>query len=114
MIPHRLSEAEMLLNFAIFTLADSSSSQATADLQARLYPAERLTDMQSLLAALADFETAYETEREQIEQWSGSPEMKQQLLTDLEERHQAQREPYQHQWERLTGKLPLASALVAG
>src|SRR3954449_6162700 len=93
----------MLLNFAIFTLADPSG-RTNADLQARLYPAERLTDMQSILAALADLETAYEIEREQVEQWSGSEAMKQQLLADLEDRHQARRELFQEQWEKLNNR----------
>jgi hypothetical protein len=41
--------------------------------------------MQSVLAALADLETEYEIEREQIAGWLGSQAMKQQLLADLED-----------------------------
>ena len=90
----------MLLNFALFTLTDGSDGTG-AKPEARLYDAERLTDMHSVLAALADLETEYEIEREQIAQWSGSEAMKHQLLADLEDRHQARREIYQEQWDKL-------------
>src|SRR4051812_35573124 len=92
----------MLLNFALFTLTGSDRTRATPE--ARLYDAERLTDMQSVLAALADLETEYEIECERIEHWSGSEAMKQQLLADLEDRHQARREAYQEQWDKLNGR----------
>src|SRR5829696_4281779 len=59
----------MLLNFAIFSPNTSSDPLATCR-NPSVYPADRLTNMQSILAALADLETAYEIEREQIEQWS--------------------------------------------
>src|SRR4051812_24396932 len=90
----------MLLNFALFTLTDGSD-RTRAKPEARLYDAERLTGMQSVLAALADLETEYEIEREQIAQWSGTEAMKQQLLADLEDRHQARREIYQERWDKL-------------
>ena len=90
----------MLLNFALFALTDGSD-RTRAKPEARLYDAERLTDMQSVLAALADLETEYEIECERIEHWSGSEAMKQQLLADLEDRHQARREIYQERWDKL-------------
>jgi len=62
----RSREALMLLNFAIFSPNTSSDPQMTRQ-SPPLYPADRLTDMQSILAAWADLETAYEIEREQIE-----------------------------------------------
>ena len=65
------------------------------------YPIGLLPTMQGLLAAVADLETRYEIEREQIEHWSGSEEMKQQLLADLEDRHQARREICQERWDKL-------------
>ena len=95
----------MLFNFAIFNLA-GSGGRAAAPEPPRLYPAERLTDLRSVPAALADLETEYEIEREELEAWSGSDEMRQQLLADLEERRLARREPYRRQWERLVGPLP--------
>src|SRR5215217_1016130 len=70
----RSREAQMLLNFAIFSPNTSSDPVATPR-NPPFYSADRLTDMQSLLAALADLETAYEIEREQVEQWSGSEAM---------------------------------------
>ena len=90
----------MLLNFALFTVTDGSD-RTRAKPEARLYDAKRLPDMQSVLAALADLETEYEIEREQIAQGSGSEAMKQQLLADLEDRHQARREICQEQWDKL-------------
>ena len=90
----------MLLNFALFTLTEGTD-RTRAKPEARLYDAERLTDMQSVLTALADLETEHEIEREQIAGWSGSEAMKQQLLADLEDRHQARREICQERWEKL-------------
>ena len=89
----------MLLNFALFTLTGSDRTRAKPE--ARLYDAERLTDMQSVLAALADLETEYEIERERTAQWSGSEAIKQQLLADLEDRHQARRAACQEHWVKL-------------
>ena len=100
----------MLLNFALFTLTDGSD-RTGANPEARLYDAKRLPDMQSVLAALADLETEYEIERERIAQWSGSEAMKQQLLADLEDRHQARREVFQEQWEKLNGRSNPAQSL---
>ena len=100
----------MLLNFAIFSPNTSSDPLAMRQ-SPSLYPADRLTDMQSILAAWADLETAYEIEREQIEQWSGSEAMKQHLLADLEDRHQARRELFQEQWEKLNGRSNAAGSL---
>ena len=90
----------MLLNFALFTLTGGTNRTGVKP-QARPYDAERLADMQSVLAALADLETEYEIERERTAQWSGSEAIKQQLLADLEDRHQARREIYQEQWDKL-------------
>jgi len=100
----------MLLNFAIFSPNTSSNPLAMRQ-NSSLYPADRLTDMQSILAAWADMETAYEIEREQIEQWSGLEAMKQHLLADLEDRHQARRELFQEQWEKLDGRFNPAQSL---
>ena len=101
----------MLLQFATFTLTDRYQ-RTGAKPEARLYEAERLTDMQSVLAALADLETEHEIEREQIAQRPGSEATKQQPLTDLDDRHQARREPYQEQWDRLNSGYHPALARV--
>jgi hypothetical protein len=106
----RSREAQMLLNFAIFSPNTSSDPLATRQ-SPSLYPADRLTDMQSILAALADLETAYEIEREQIEQGPGSEGMKQHLLADLEDRHQARCELFQEQWEKLNSRSNPAQSL---
>src|SRR3954468_5760295 len=90
----------MLLDFALFTLTGWPDRTGVRP-EARLYEAERLTDMQSVLAALADLETEHEIEREQTAQRPRSDAMKQQRLTDLDDRHRARRETCQEQWERL-------------
>ena len=90
----------MLLNFALFALNDRSD-RTGAKPEARLYDAERLTDMQGVLAALADLETEYEIECERIEHWSRAEAMKQQLLADLDDRLQAGRAAYQEPWDKL-------------
>src|SRR3954469_25443508 len=100
----------MLLDFALFTLTGWPDRTGVRP-EARLYDAERLTDMQSVLAALADLETEHEIKREQIAQRPGSEAMKQQLLTDLDDRHQARREAYQDRWDRLNSGSQSASSL---
>ena len=108
----RSRETQMLLNFAIFSPNTSSEPLAMRQSPSP-YPAEHLTDMQSILAAWADLETAYEIEREKVEQWSGSEAMKQQLLADLEDRHQARRELFQEQWEKLNSRSNAVGSLGA-
>ena len=63
-----------------------------------------------MLAALADLDVRYETEREHLEDWSGPKEVKQRLLADLSQKHRAMREPYAMQvaeLERQLAALPL-------
>jgi hypothetical protein len=103
----------MPFNFAISPRADSGG-ETDGHGGARLYPAEGLADMQSLLAAVADLETSHEVARGEIETLPGSDEMKRQRLAELDERHRARREPYQGQWERLTGALHRQAAALEG
>jgi hypothetical protein len=94
----------MPFNFAFFPRADSGGRTA-AHGGSRLYPHEGLAEMQNILAALADLEASHEVARGAIETWPGSDETKRQRLAELDERHRSRREPYQRQWDRLTGVL---------
>ena len=74
------------------------------------YPEDLLPELQRVLAALADLDVRYETEREHLEDWSGPEEVKQRLLADLEQKHRVMREPYAMQvaeLERQLAALPL-------
>jgi hypothetical protein len=72
--------------------------------EARFYAADLLPAMQGLLAAVADSEAQYETEREQIEQGSGSEEVKQCSLAALEAAHQHRRALHEQWWGELQGQ----------
>jgi len=58
------------------------------------YPDVLLAELQSTLAALADLEVQYETDRERLEAWAGPEAIKTKFAAQLEERHQRNREPY--------------------
>jgi hypothetical protein len=53
---------------------------------------ELLPEVHNALAALADLETRYETERERLERWSGPPATKDRLAALLRDRYRAERE----------------------
>jgi len=65
------------------------------------YPIDLLPAMQGLLAAVADAETRYEIEREQIEQWPGSEEDKECRLAELQAAHEHRRGLHEAQWAEL-------------
>ena len=65
------------------------------------YPADLLPTMQGLLAAVADLETRYEIEREQIEQGSGSDEEKECRLTELRACHEHGQNLHEARWAEL-------------
>jgi len=56
-----------------------------------IYADDLLPDLQRTLAALADIETKYEIERDYLESWSGPKEVKNHLLTTLEQGYRADR-----------------------
>jgi len=69
-----------------------------------------LAEASRLLAALADLDARYETQRDHLDAWSGPEAVKQRLLADLEQKHRATREPYAMQvaaLERQIAALPL-------
>jgi hypothetical protein len=70
----------------------SARSSASADQP--LYPADLEPAIQQTLSILADIETQYEDERDQLERWSGPETVKERLAGQLESRRQQDREPY--------------------
>lgn len=52
-----------------------------------------MTDIQDALAALADVELRYETDRERLDRWSGPESIKARLLEQVENAHHRAREP---------------------
>jgi len=62
--------------------------------QASWHPDDLLAELQSTLAALADIEVQYATDREQLEAWDGPDAIKTKFATQLEERRQRDRKPY--------------------
>jgi hypothetical protein len=58
------------------------------------HPDDLLAELQSTLAALADIEVQYATDRERLEAWDGPEVIRKKFAAQLEERHQKDREPY--------------------
>ena len=67
----------------------------------RFYPTDLLPTMQGLLAAVADLETRYEIDREQIEQGAGSEEDKERRLAELRADHEHRRGLHEARWAEL-------------
>ena len=62
--------------------------------QASWYSEGLLAELQTTLAALADVEVQYQTDRERLEAWDGPDAIKTKFTAQLEERHQRDRELY--------------------
>ena len=72
---------------------------------ASVYPSELLPEMQGLLAALADIETAYEIARERLEQGPGAEDEKRRSLAALRADWQRDREPIARRLAQLQEQL---------
>jgi hypothetical protein len=59
-----------------------------------LYPGDLEPAIQETLSILADIETHYEEERDQLERWGGPETVKERLADELESRRRQDREPY--------------------
>ena len=77
-------------SFAARPRGDHSARPSGAP-EPRFYSTDLLPTMQGLLAAVADLETRFEIEREQIRQGSGSEDAKQRELAELAAAHQHRR-----------------------
>src|SRR3954465_12059868 len=64
----RPGEVQMLFGLAVLERKDAHVGSSSAP----LYRSDRLPEMQTLLAALADVATESEIAREQLERWSGT------------------------------------------
>ncbi len=71
------------------------------------YPDSLLPQLQQALAALADVEVRYETDRESLEQWSGPEAIKNRLAAQLDERYRREREPHVQRLEQLQQQIRL-------
>jgi hypothetical protein len=58
------------------------------------YSDDLLPELQATLAILADIEMQFQTDRERLDTWAGPEMIKRKFATQLEERHQREREPY--------------------
>ena len=65
------------------------------------YSDDLLPAMQDTLAALADLETRYQSEREKLEAWSGPQAIKEHLVKQLDEHRMQEREGYAHRLAEL-------------
>src|SRR5215207_5770837 len=82
----------------------NANPQASRLAETPFYSSDLLPAMQGLLAALADVETRYEIEREQIEQGSGPDEAKQRAFAALDAAHQHRRDVHEQGWVDLQSK----------
>jgi hypothetical protein len=87
--------------FSFTSYARTVSDDRSAPAKPAWSSADVLLSMRNTLTAIADIETRYEIEREQIEQSSGSVESKQREMADLEDAHQHRCEPLRDQWAKL-------------
>jgi hypothetical protein len=90
----------MPFSFATRPREDPSARPADP-LAPPFYPIDLLPAMQGLLAAVADAETRYEIEREQIEEGSGPEEDKQHRLAELRDAHQHRCALHEARWAEL-------------
>jgi hypothetical protein len=75
----------------------------------RAYSPEILPQMQSLLAALADIDCAYDIDVETVRNSTVPGVIKQGVLATLQQRHQERRAPYIRQLEALQHRMLMAA-----
>jgi len=102
----------MRFGFASYARTDSPDPTAEATNPAWSSP-EALAGMHDTLMAIADLETQYEIEREQLEQWTGTEEAKERDRADLEDAHQHRCEPHVQQWAKLQDQAESSSSSLA-
>jgi hypothetical protein len=71
-------------------MPDSHMNTAPA---ARIYPADRLPQLQGLLSALADIDLAYERDLEVVTDSATDADLKTLTINNLAQRHQERRKP---------------------
>ncbi len=91
------------------TKKNASRSPLQAGGSHHVYSPEILPQMQSLLAALADLDCAYEVDVETVRN-SDTPEIiKRSVIETLRQRHQERRAPYVRQLEALQRRMRAAA-----
>ena len=93
----------MPFSFAMSACLDHAAQPVHAPAP-RFYPTDLLSTMQDHVAAVADLETRYEIEREQIEQGSGPVEDEERRLAELEAAHEHRHSLHEARWAELQGK----------
>ena len=77
---------------------DAASGPTPVDVgDAPTYPADLTIALQAELAALADIEADYATKRHGLENWAGSPKIKERIVREVEVRHKRDRQPHGRQ-----------------
>lgn len=89
----------------------SASRSLSSPSRAPWYPDDLLPQLQATLAALADLEVRYETDREHLQTWDGPEAAKRTLAAQLDERHERDRGPYVQRLADLHGWLTGTMAL---
>lgn len=73
----------------------SIARQASAlSMQGPWYPDDLLPQLQTTLAALADIELRYQSDKEQLQAWAGPEAIKTRFAAQLAERYQRERSLY--------------------
>ena len=92
----------MIMKFGFASYARTGSPDPTAETTNPAWSSPgALAGMHDTLVAIADLETQYEIEREQLEQSTGTEEAKERDRADLADAHQHRCEPHVRQWAKL-------------
>ena len=78
-----------------------------SEAQGRVYSSEALPLLQLILAMLADLDLDHERERERVNCTTKDPNLRDQALAELAERHRERREPYLQRPTRLKEQMML-------
>ncbi len=83
--------------------SSAASRSLSSPTRASWYPDDLLPQLQTTLAALADLEVRYGSDRENLTAWDGPEAIKMKLAAQLNERHQRDCEPYKQRLADLHG-----------
>ena len=74
----------------------TSAARQASDLsmQGPWYSADLLSQLQSILAVLADIDVRFHSDQEQLQAWAGPEVIKTRFAAQLAERYQRERTPY--------------------
>src|SRR4051795_8540734 len=94
----------MIMRFSFTSYARTGSPDASPETTNPAWSSPgALSDLRDTLGAIADLETQYEMERDEIEQSSGTEGAKKRDLATLDDAHEHRCEPHVQQWAKLQG-----------